>query len=246
MSTRTIVYGANGHMGQILCRSLENAPDFEIAAKVSHSGGTGVLTDAAAFTGDADIVIDFSHHAGTKELLDFCLARSLPVVIVTTGHTAEELAAIDEAAKTIPVFRSANMSVGVALLARLVKEVAAKFHGCDIEIVETHHNRKLDAPSGTAIMLADAAKASRQDAEYVLGRSGHHKREANEIGISAVRRGNIVGTHEVFFGTNTQTITLKHEAHDRALFADGALDCARFLLKKPAGLYNMDDLLADE
>ena len=150
---------------------------------------------------------------------------------------------IDEAAKTIPVFRSANMSVGVALVARIVREVSEKFGFCDVEIVETHHNRKVDAPSGTALMLADAVKAGRPELHNHVGRAGHQKREADEIGIHAIRRGNVVGTHEVIFGTNNQTITITHEAHDRALFADGAVDAARYLADKPAGLYNMEDML---
>jgi 4-hydroxy-tetrahydrodipicolinate reductase len=137
------------------------------------------------------------------------------------------------------------MSVGVALVAKLVNEVAEKFSGSEIEIVEAHHNRKVDAPSGTAIMLADAAKKARPDSVYVQGRAGHAKRENREIGINSIRMGNIVGMHEVMFGTNTQTITIKHEAHDRALFADGAIDAAKFLAGKEAGMYNMNDLLGE-
>ena len=135
------------------------------------------------------------------------------------------------------------MSVGVALLARLVKQAAAIFGGCDVEIVEAHHNRKVDAPSGTALMLADAVKSQRPDAEYVYGRSGQHKRQPNEIGIHSLRMGNVVGEHEVIFATDNQTITLKHQAHDRALFAEGALTAAGFLVGQPAGFYHMDDLL---
>ena len=135
------------------------------------------------------------------------------------------------------------MSVGVALLARLVRQAAAIFGGCDVEIVESHHNRKADAPSGTALMLADAVKSQRPDVEYVCGRSGQHKRQPNEIGIHALRMGNVVGEHEVIFATDNQTITLKHQAHDRALFAEGALTAAGFLTKQSAGFYHMEDLL---
>ena len=137
------------------------------------------------------------------------------------------------------------MSVGVAITAKAVREIAAKFGGCEVEIVEMHHNRKVDAPSGTALMLADAVMEARPELHVNSGRSGMAKREPDEIGISAVRMGNIVGTHEVMFGTANQTITITHQAHDRALFADGAIDAARFLAGKPAGLYDMDDLLAD-
>jgi 4-hydroxy-tetrahydrodipicolinate reductase len=135
------------------------------------------------------------------------------------------------------------MSVGVALLARLVGQAAAIFGGCDVEIVEAHHNRKADAPSGTALLLADAVKAKRPEAEYVFGRSGQHKRQPNEIGIHSLRMGNVVGEHEVIFATDSQTITLKHQAHDRALFAEGAVTAAGFLVKQAPGFYHMDDLL---
>ena len=242
---KVIINGIDGAMGQLLARAIESAEDMEIAAGVTPTGWQGAYTALDQFTGDADMVIDFSHHDGTTALIDYCVKRGLPVVVCTTGQTDEELEYIAKASETIPVFKSANMSVGVALVSKVIKEIAAKFGACDIEIVETHHNRKVDAPSGTAIMLADAIKEVRPELHYNLGRSGMAKREPDEIGISAVRMGNIVGTHEVMFGTNSQTITVTHQAHDRALFADGAVAAARFLLGKPAGFYNMDDLLAD-
>ena len=153
---------------------------------------------------------------------------------------------MDKAAEVVPVFFSSNMSLGVAVLSALTKKAAAVLGDTyDIEIVEMHHNRKVDAPSGTALMLADAVMEARPELHVNSGRSGMAKREPDEIGISAVRMGNIVGTHEVMFGTANQTITITHQAHDRALFADGAIDAARFLAGKPAGLYDMDDLLAD-
>ena len=175
--------------------------------------------------------------------MDYCVARNLPLVAATTGYTEAEFQAIVQGAQKVPVFQSYNMSIGVALLARLVGQAAAIFGGCDVEIVEAHHNRKADAPSGTALLLADAVKAHRPDAEYVFGRHGQHKRQPNEIGIHSLRMGNVVGEHEVIFSTDSQTITLKHQAHDRALFAEGALTAAGFLVGKPAGLYHMDDLL---
>ena len=241
---KVVINGIDGAMGQILARCVEAAEDMEIAAGITPTGAGDALTPAD-YKGPADIVIDFSHHEGTKPLMDYCVERELPVVVCTTGQTDEEMAYIQKASESIPVFKSANMSVGVALVAKVVNEIAAKFGKCDIEIVETHHNRKVDAPSGTAIMLADAVKDARPELHYNLGRSGNCKREPNEIGINAVRMGNIVGTHEVMFGTNTQTITVTHQALDRGLFADGAVDAARFLAGKPAGMYNMDDLLAE-
>lgn len=241
--TKVIVTGAAGHMGKIVTRLVEEAPDMEIAARISPSGSDGTLKHLEDYTGEADLVIDFSNHEGTKELMDYCTAHNVPAVVATTGQTDEEKACIEEAAKSTPIFYSANMSVGVAFLTKIVKLAAEVFPDADVEIVEAHHNRKLDAPSGTALMLADAVKEVKPGAEYHCGRSGHCKREKNEIGISSIRMGNVVGEHEVFFNTGSQTITLKHSAHDRALFAEGALDAARFLLKQTAGLYGMDDLM---
>lgn len=192
----------------------------------------------------ADCVIDFSHHSITKQLLDFCISENLPVVVATTGHDENELEEIKKASKKIPVFFSANMSLGVALLCELAKTAAKTMPDADIEIIEKHHNRKLDAPSGTALLLADAISAVRDKAFYVFGRNGQRKREKDEIGISSIRLGNIVGEHEVIIGTDTQTITLKHEAHTRALFAEGAISAAEFICKKPAGLYNMNDIVS--
>lgn len=191
----------------------------------------------------ADVMIDFSHHSVTPALLEFCISKNLPVVVATTGHDEKEQELIAEAAKKIPVFHSANMSLGVALLCELAKTAAKTMPDADIEIIEKHHNRKLDAPSGTALLLADAISTVRNSAFYVFGRGGQKKREKNEIGIHAIRMGNIVGEHEVIIGTDTQTITLKHEAHTRALFAEGAVSAAAFLSGKPAGLYAMKDIV---
>lgn len=242
---KVIINGIDGAMGTILAGMISKAADMEVIAGVTPTGADGAYLTLDAYQGPADMVIDFSHHSCTADLMAYCTARKLPVVVCTTGQDEEEMACIAEAAKSIPVFKSANMSVGVAITAKVIKEIAAKFSDYDVEIVETHHNRKVDAPSGTAIMLADAIREVRPDLHYNLGRSGMAKREPDEIGINAVRMGNIVGTHEVMFGTNNQTITVTHQAHDRALFADGAVAAARFLVNKPAGLYNMDDLLAD-
>ena len=238
-----LINGAMGRMGRQVCRLLSENGDA--AFPVDLAGGEGVCTSLRACEGPVEVVIDFSSHAGVRELVEFCVSRGLPLVAATTGYTPEEFQILEDGAKQIPIFQSYNMSIGVALLARLVRQAAAVFGGADVEIVETHHNRKADAPSGTALMLADAVKSRRPDAEYVFGRSGQHKRQPNEIGIHALRVGNVVGEHEVIFGTDSQTITLKHQAHDRALFAEGALTAARFLLDRPAGFYHMDDLLGD-
>ena len=242
---KVIINGIDGAMGTILAGVIAGTSDMEVIAGVTPTGADGAYLTLDAYQGPADMVIDFSHHSCTTDLMDYCVERNLPVVVCTTGQTEEELAYIAEASKSVPVFKSANMSVGVAITAKVVKEIAAKFSDYDVEILEIHHNRKADAPSGTAIMLADAVREARPDLHCNMGRSGMAKREPDEIGISAVRMGNIVGTHEVMFGTANQTITITHQAHDRALFADGAIDAARFLAGKPAGLYDMDDLLAD-
>ncbi|MGI6013212.1 MAG: 4-hydroxy-tetrahydrodipicolinate reductase [Oscillospiraceae bacterium] len=242
---KVIVNGALGHMGvEVLKRVNAGVQNSTLAAAVDYNGGNnGVYRSLFEFTGEADVIIDFSHHAATPELLQYACKRGLPVVLATTGHTEEELVLIAEAAKEIPIFKSANMSVGVALLTKLAKQAAAVFGDADIEIIEKHHNRKLDAPSGTALMLADAIREIRPNSNYVYGREGRSKREPDDITIHAVRMGNVVGEHEIFFATGSQTISLRHEAHDRALFADGAMPAAAFLIGKPAGMYNMDDLL---
>ncbi|MBQ8310659.1 MAG: 4-hydroxy-tetrahydrodipicolinate reductase [Clostridia bacterium] len=200
-------------------------------------------TDWSAVTGEFDCIIDFSHHTGSEALLAFATEKKIPVVLCTTGHTEDELAMIDRAAEQIPIFRSANMSLGIALLVELAKMTAKTFPDADIEIIEKHHNRKLDAPSGTALLLANAIKEIRERAKFIFGRGGQAKREPDEIGIHAVRMGNIIGEHEVIVGTDTQTITLKHEAHSRALFAEGSMAAAEFLCGKPAGLYDMKAMI---
>lgn len=242
---KVIVNGALGHMGaEVLNLVNAGRQNSTLAAAVDYNGGTnGVYRSLFEFTGEADVIVDFSHHAAASELMQYACKRKLPVVLATTGHTEEELATVTVAAKEIPIFKSANMSVGIALLIKLVKQAAAVLGDADIEIIETHHNRKLDAPSGTALMLADAIREVRPNSNYVYGREGRSKREPDDITIHAVRMGNVVGDHQVFLATNSQTISLRHEAHDRALFAEGAMAAAAFLCGKSAGIYNMDDLL---
>lgn len=242
-----VLNGALGRMGTEVKKLADASERYAIAACVDVAGdGVGCLRGIDDYNGTADVIVDFSNHAGTKALLAYAVRTNTPVVIATTGHTDDELEAIKEAAKTVAVFHSANMSLGVALLAELAVKTASVMPDADIEIIETHHNRKLDAPSGTALMLANAVKAVREKAEFRLGRAGNAKREKNEIGIHAVRRGNIVGIHEVIVSTDSQTITLKHEAHTRALFAEGALSAAEFITGKPAGLYDMYSIVRGE
>lgn len=207
------------------------------------------LAEAPVYTSWADVkerpdcIIDFSHHSATEALLEYACKHNIPVVLATTGHDERELAIIAEAAKKIALFHSANMSLGVALLCELAKTTAKTFPDADIEIIERHHNRKLDAPSGTALLLARQIQKVRESAFFTFGRQGQAKREKNEIGVHAIRMGNIVGEHEVIVGTDTQTITLKHEAHSRSLFAEGAVAAADFIISKPAGLYDMYSMI---
>ena len=208
--------------------------------------GIPVYTDWNKIKEPIDVIIDFSHHAGTKALLKFATERGIPTVVATTGHTEEEAALIRKCAQIIPIFHAANMSLGVALLIELAKITAKTFPDADIEIIEKHHNRKLDAPSGTALAIANAIKTVREKAFFVFGRQGNAKRTESEIGIHAVRMGNIIGEHEVIVGTDTQTITLKHEAHSRSLFAEGAIAAAEFIAKQPAGFYDMNRMIAAE
>ncbi len=243
-----IITGANGRMGRMLAQVIEDGGTHRVAARVSPS----YYTDSAEGTypypeqcaEPADVVIDFSNHAGTAALMDWCAARKLPAVIATTAHTEEELAAIRKAAESIPVFLSANMSVGVALLADLAKKAAAVFPDADIEIIERHHNQKLDVPSGTALLLARRIREARPDAELVIGRHENGKRRPNEIGVHSLRYGSEVGTHEILLSNGSETVTLKHEAESRTLFARGALAAAEFLVGKTPGLYDMRDILA--
>ena len=203
------------------------------------------VTDIVKFKDRIDALILCSHHSATPSMLDFAVTHHLPVVLATTGHTDEEEVAIRKAAESIPVFFTANFSLGVALLIDTARRIAAAMPNAQIEINEKHHDRKLDAPSGTALAIANALCEVRPEATVVTGRSGYGKRTPEEIGVHAIRMGNIVGEHEVIIGTPNQTITLKHEAHDRALFAEGALAAAEFLCKGlPAGLYDMTDLVS--
>ena len=193
-----------------------------------------------------DCIVDFSFHTATPALLDFAVSRRIPVVLATTGHTDEELEIINKAAKNIPIFYSRNMSLGIALLIELAKITALAMPEAEIEIIESHHNRKLDAPSGTALMIADTICSVRPEAYTNSGRSGQGKRSPEEIGIHSIRMGNIVGIHEVIVGTKNQTITLKHEAHDRALFAEGGLSAAAFIVGRKVGLYDMASLVDEQ
>lgn len=242
---KILLHGAAGRMGQVARSVLEQGyggAQLVAAVDMNAAEGSGVYRQLREYTGEADCLIDFSHHSATGAVYQYVVSRGLPCVIATTGQTQEELELLHQAARTVPVFISANMSMGIAMLAQFAKQAAALMPEADIEIVEVHHNRKVDAPSGTALLLADAIRQVRPEAELVCGREGQGKRRKEEIGIHSLRMGNIVGVHEVHIGTDSQSIVLRHEAHDRALFAEGAVKAAAFLMGKPAGLYTMEDL----
>ena len=239
---RAILCGANGAMGKLIAGLMPG----EIAGRVSIDGENGVpKTFGELGSVPADLIIDFSHHSAVSDVLNYARENRCGAVLGTTGHTPEEKELIYAAAKEIPVFYSGNMSLGIAVLCRLAKDAARYFPAADIEIVEVHHNRKVDAPSGTAHMLFNAIKEVRPDATEHCGRSGEGKREKREIGVSSLRMGNVVGIHEVHICAGSQTLTLRHEAVTRTMLAEGAVDAARFMVGKDAGLYTMNELLEE-
>ena len=242
---RAIVCGACGRMGRVLRQMINEALDWTLAAGVDPYGQTPDVLPSLDGCPEADVIIDFSHHSGTNALLAYAVERKLPVVIATTGHTPEELAAIAEAAKKIPVFRSGNMSVGVALLCSLAKKAASVFPEADIEIVETHHNHKLDAPSGTAITLAkDIIEELDRKDDWRLMKKGTRIGKGI-IPITAVREGEVAGIHEVVYDSEIDTITLRHAAKSRKGLALGAVLAAEYLEDKH-GYFTMKDLLKVE
>ena len=237
---RAVLCGANGAMGKL----IDGILGADIVGRVSLDGENNVpKTFAELGRVEADVVIDFSHHSAVADVLAYAKQIRAAAVIGTTGHTPEEKAMITAASTEIPVFFSGNMSLGIAVLCRLAKQAAAAFPDADIEIVEVHHTRKVDAPSGTALMLFNAIREVRPQAVANCGRAGEGKRTKEEIGISALRLGNVVGIHEIHIHTGNQSLTLKHESGSRAMLADGAVDAARFMAGKAKGLYNMEDML---
>lgn len=243
-----LVVGALGVMGGHVINAVTrsgNVCNAFVDVKYQENRNPNEYTKISDVKEKCDVIIDFSFHGLTSEVLAYAIKTNTPAIIATTGHTDDEKNEIIEASKSVAIFYSGNMSVGIATLCDAVKKVVSAFPDADVEIIETHHVRKIDAPSGTAKMLFDAVKEARPDAVANLGRNGICKREKNEVGINSIRIGNIVGIHEVRIGTATEQITLKHEAYDRAVFADGAIKVAEFMVGKPAGLYTMNEILKD-
>lgn len=246
-----IMHGCNGKMGRVITEMIEKDENAQVVAGVDAYTGIDnaypVFNSIDACDVKADVIIDFSTASAVDALLDYCVDKQVPVVLCTTGLSSEQLAKVDEASKKVAVLKSANMSLGVNLLMKLLKDAVKVLApaGFDVEIVEKHHNQKLDAPSGTAIALADSMNEAMDNTyEYVYDRSAvRKKRDAKEMGISAVRGGSIVGQHDVIFAGQDEVITFSHTAYSRAVFGKGAVEAAKFLAQKPAGMYDMSDVI---
>lgn len=251
---KILMHGCNGRMGQMISGLVRDEEEMMIAAGVDTYQGVSneypVFGSIDACDNDVDVVIDFSNAAAADAVMEYCAKRQIPLVFCTTGLSEEQLQKLEDTAKQTAVLKSANMSLGINLLLKLLKDAAKVLApaGYDIEIVEKHHNQKLDAPSGTALALADSINEA-MDGSYVYtyDRSQvRRKREKKEIGISAVRGGTIVGEHEVLFAGLDEVIELKHTAYSRSVFGKGAVEAARFLAGKPAGMYDMSDVIGLE
>lgn len=250
--TRAIMNGCNGKMGQCITGICAQDEDIEIVAGIDTY--TGITNDYPVFASlsdcnvEADVIIDFSNAKAVDELLDYAVDKQIPVVLCTTGLSEEQLKKVEKSYEKVAILKSANMSLGINTLMELLKKAALVFApaGFDMEIVEKHHNQKLDAPSGTALALADSMNEALDNAyTYKYDRSQERKkRETYEIGISAVRGGNIVGEHEVIFAGQDEVIEFKHTAYSKAVFAKGAVEAAKFLAGKGPGHYDMADVIA--
>ena len=249
---RVILNGCCGHMGQVISGLISKDENCEVAAGIDPLGRECVFTypiftDINMCNVEADVLIDFSSYKATDQVIEYCLRKELPLVECTTGLLPEQTEKLMAASEKIAVMRSANMSLGVNALLKIVAAAAKIFTAADfdVEIVEKHHNLKKDAPSGTALALADSINEACDDKfEYVYDRSGvHEERGKKEIGISAVRGGTIVGEHEVIFAGTDEVIEIKHTAYSKAVFGKGAIEAGKFIAGKPAGLYTMQDLV---
>ena len=248
---KIIMHGCNGAMGQVISSLAEKDEELEIAAGIDlnpeQKNGYPVFSSLEECTVQADVIVDFASAKAVDHLLDYCGQTGMPVVLCTTGLSQEQIQKVSETAEKTAVLRSANMSLGVNLLLKMVKEAAKVLAAADfdIEILEKHHNQKVDAPSGTALALADSINgAMDQQYHYVYDRSSRReKRDKKEIGIQSVRGGSIVGEHDVIFAGQDEVITFSHTAYSKAIFAKGALSAAKFLKGKAAGLYTMADVI---
>ncbi len=251
---RVIMNGCNGKMGQVITGIIAEDAQAEIVAGIDVYDGIKnpypVFSNIADCNVDADVIIDFSNAKAIDGLLDYVEAKKMPVVLCTTGLSEEQLQRVEKVSKEVAVLKSANMSLGINTIMKLLQQAVQVFApaGYDVEIVEKHHNQKLDAPSGTAIALADSMnEVMDHQYEYIFDRSQRRqKRDAKELGISAVRGGTIVGEHEVIFAGTDEVIEIKHTAYSKAVFAKGAVEAAKFLAGKPAGLYDMSHVISEK
>lgn len=244
---KIIINGYSGSMGKVLTKCANEDSELEIVCGSSKDDldvPFKTYHKMSDVEESADVIIDFSHHSTIDDTLSYAIKTKTPIVIATTGFNDEELTKIKKASNIIPIFHSSNMSLGVNVLVKLVKEAAKSLNGFDIEIIEKHHNKKLDAPSGTAVMIANGVKEVLPDSEYIYGRHGRSdKRSSNEIGIHAIRGGTIVGEHTTIFAGHDEVVEIKHSAQSKDIFAKGAIAAAKFLVKQEAGYYNMNNML---
>lgn len=246
---KLLINGFYGKMGQIVYECAKNTQDVEIVGGIDlqeqNVDNIKVVSNPNNLTIKPDVIIDFSIPKATLNILEYAKENSIPIVIATTGFSDDELNLIKNYSKDIPIFMSSNMSFQINLIAKILKEITPLLNNSDIEIIETHHNRKIDAPSGTAILLADKINESLNNS-YSYEFNRHDKREKrskNEIGFSSIRGGNIVGEHSVMYFTDTETLEIKHTVHDRKIFAEGAIKAAKFIINKNNGMYNMENIL---
>ena len=247
---KVIVYGSNGKMGQVLSNQIANESDIEIVAGIDRTIDKieniyPVYSNPYEYKGEADVIIDFSHPSNLEKILEYSSDKKVPLVIATTGFSEEQFNLLLETSKNLPILHSSNMSLGINAISMVLKEIS-RFLGdnFDIEIIEKHHNKKVDAPSGTAYLLANVInKALDNKKEYIFGREGGNaKRHEKEIGIHAIRGGTIPGEHTVIFAGLDEVIEIKHEALSKNIFAQGAIKATRFIINAKPGFYNMDDI----
>lgn len=249
--TNIILVGANGKMGKAIALLASARGDLKIVAGVDkitreeRSSNFPIYESIFNVKEDFHVVLDFSRPSALLDLINFCKEKNKPLILCTTGYSKDDLVKIEEASKKIPLFKSANMSLGINVINSVLKNISKfLYDGYDIEIIEKHHNQKVDAPSGTAILLADTIKeAIDEDISYCYGREGKSLRDKKEIGIHAIRGGTIVGEHSVIFAGESEVIEIKHEAFSRDVFAVGALKASLFMKDKPIGFYNMDNVI---
>ncbi|MGL5693315.1 MAG: 4-hydroxy-tetrahydrodipicolinate reductase [Peptostreptococcaceae bacterium] len=244
---KVIINGCSGKMGRVLAKCVSDDAELELVCGVGDKNTEDLNLKTyhtlSEVTEIADVVIDFSHHSTLDDVLNYTLKTKTPLVIATTGYNDEELGKIYDASKIISIFHSYNMSLGVNVLLRLVKEAAKVLNDFDIEVIEKHHNKKVDAPSGTAVMIANAIKEVLPNLENNYGRHGREaKRNENEIGVHAIRGGTIVGEHNVIFAGHDEIVEVKHTAQSKDIFAKGSIVAAKFLVKQEPGYYNMDNM----